>query len=86
MDSQEFSLWLAYDQLDLLPDPWRQTGKLCQVLAATWGKKSEIEDWIPRPKPVRIVSGEEGRAYFQGMKARHAQFEKNKASAGVGLK
>ena len=87
MDSLEFSEWLAYDQLDLIPDPWRMVGILCQTIAASQGVKSEVDDFIPIPKPPRIISGEAGRSMFRGMLTRAREFEKNQAklTGGVGV-
>ncbi len=60
---------MAYDQLDHLPDPWWIGAQICQVIAATMGgKKTKVDDWIPfSRRPVRIVSGDAGKAFFKGM-------------------
>ncbi len=54
------SEWLAYDQLDPLPDSWYQTGILASITANAWGKsKHRPEDFIPRVKTRRKQSIEE---------------------------
>jgi hypothetical protein len=74
MSSEELSRWLAYDQTDLLPDPWFIGAQVCAVLAAAFGRKGyrpKVEDFIPRASgvAVKIASGEEGRAFFRGLSA-----------------
>jgi len=72
MDSEELSRWIAYDKVDLLPDPWLVAGTICTVIASAFAKKGsklEPEDFIPRPRPVRVLSGEAGRAFFKGVTA-----------------
>ena len=60
---------MAYDQLDHLPDPWWIGAQICQVIAATMGgKKTDVYDWMPLSrKPVRVVPGEVGKAFFQAV-------------------
>jgi hypothetical protein len=62
---------MAYDRLDLIPDPWRQTGTLAATIANLWTDRGRYgpDDFIPRPRPVRILSGKAGRAWFQGLAA-----------------
>jgi len=70
MDSEELSRWLAYDKLDLIPDAWLIGGTICTVLVRMLGKDAgriKPEDFIPRGKPVRIMSGDAGRAIFEGI-------------------
>jgi hypothetical protein len=72
MNSEEMSRWLAYDQLDQIPDPVLIGGRIASVVAnvMTVGQKFTPDDFTGRmrPKP-RILSGEAGRAYFQGLTA-----------------
>lgn len=61
---------MAYDKLHPLPDPWWIGAQICQVVAASMsGKKTKVEDWIPVPRDRRIMTGEQGRAIFQGLRA-----------------
>tara|TARA_R110002126_G_scaffold256922_3_gene399913 strand:+ start:7754 stop:8035 length:282 start_codon:yes stop_codon:yes gene_type:complete len=49
IDSQELSLWMAYDRLDPLDDPYWRTGLTCSTMATLHtGKKFKAEDFIPR--------------------------------------
>lgn len=62
---------MAADSLDnVLPDPYWIGAQICTLIAATGGQKTAVEDWIPsRGRPVRIMSGEHGRAIIQGLGA-----------------
>lgn len=70
--SPVLSEWMAYDQLDLIPNPWWIGAQICQVIAAAMvGKKTSVEDWMPCSiRPVRIMSGEQGKAILQEVAAR----------------
>jgi hypothetical protein len=60
MSSVELSEWLAFDRIEPLPDPWRQTGLACAVTANLWtkGKRHQPEDFIPaRKESVRQPPG-----------------------------
>lgn len=62
---------MAYDKLDLIPDHYWIGGQICQVIMATFaGKKTDVSDWIPKLKPWRVISGEEGQVMFRTLKAR----------------
>ncbi len=78
MDSEELSRWIAYDQLDRIDDHYWIGAQICQVLAQVMtGKPYKVEDFIPRRRRPRIVSGEAGLAWFGGIAA--AQNAKAKA-------
>ena len=65
MSSRELSEWIAYDKLDLIPDPWRQTGIMAGLTHNMWAKKKVSEDhYIPREREIRILSGEDGRRHM----------------------
>lgn len=84
MSSRELSEWMAYDRLDLLPDPWRETGTVCATLANVWTDKGgyKPDDFIPRPRPVRIMSGKGGRVWMQAVAAAAAaKFHRESASS-----
>lgn len=46
VDSEELAEWAAYDRRWPLPDPWRQTARLCRVVMAASGnyKKHDLPD------------------------------------------
>lgn len=70
MDSEELSYWLAYDRLDKIPDHYWMAGMITSSLFnALTGSKTKPDDFIPRPRPVRILSGEAGLAWFAGVAA-----------------
>jgi hypothetical protein len=76
MDSEELSRWLAYDQLDQVPDHVLIGGRVASVVAnAMSGGHHRYcpEDFTGRvrPKP-RILSGDAGKALFQGVSAMQA--------------
>jgi len=52
MSSRELSEWLAFAQLDPLPDPHLSAGLIAHtVAAANWsgkGSRPKLEDYIPR--------------------------------------
>ena len=61
---------MAYDKLDLIPDPWRQTGIIAAKIHNAWMKpRTTVEECIPRAKEPRIMSGESGIALFQQIEA-----------------
>jgi len=80
MDSHELSEWLAYDQLDVIPDLYWIGAQICWVIASTMSsgkRRYTIADFIPRARPSpRILSGDVAYAIWQGIKA--AQNEKLK--------
>jgi hypothetical protein len=71
ISSVELSEWMAWDQLDKLPDPWWQMGKICAVIAEILtGKAASPEDFIPRARPKRkIMSPEAAMATMRGAEA-----------------
>ena len=71
MDSAELSEWMAYAQLEALPDPWLQTGQICRTMADLWAKgRHTAEQFIPREKRKQTV--EEQIAIFRGISAAQA--------------
>jgi hypothetical protein len=62
---------MAYDQLDHLPDPYWIGAQICAVVsAAMGGEKSSVDDWMPLSRrPVRVMSGEAGKAVIRGLDA-----------------
>jgi hypothetical protein len=60
IDSTEISEWLAYNQLDPLPDSNWQTGLLASTMVNLWSKtRTKPEDFIPRAKQSRRQSVED---------------------------
>jgi len=52
--SSLISEWLAYDQVEPLPDSWWQMGMLASIMCQAWGgKKAQPNDFIPRVKTAR---------------------------------
>lgn len=86
MDSAELSRWMAYDQLDVIPDAYWMVGKICQIIIAAFtGKSTAIEDHIPRAKPVRILSGDVGRGYMKDVgEAQRLKIERERTSHANG--
>lgn len=46
VDSEEMTMWQAYDQRWPLPDSWQQTARLCRIVMCASGnyKKHDIPD------------------------------------------
>jgi hypothetical protein len=87
MSSAELSEWMAYDELEVIPDPVWSTAAICWSVATFNGfgkKKRSIEDFIPREKPVRIMSGEVGRAHMHVMIAHQKAKEALKSQRSAG--
>jgi hypothetical protein len=75
MDSEELSRWLAYDQLDRVPDAVHIAGVIASTIynvMTVGNKKLDADDAMftgrRRPRP-RILSGESGLAFFKGLSA-----------------
>jgi hypothetical protein len=86
MSSEELSRWLAYDQIDHIPDPIHIGAMICSVMAnvmSTGKRKFTPDDFTGRrlPKP-KIVSGEAGNAFFRGVFKAHEIATKNKEKLG----
>lgn len=46
MDSRELSEWWAFHRISPLPDPWRQTARLCRTVMASSGRYKNVpEEW-----------------------------------------
>lgn len=70
LDSAELSEWLAYMQLEPLPDPWYQTGLMCAVMTRIWTKgRPHPQDFMPRVRSRRRQSVQEQLATFQRLAA-----------------
>ncbi len=71
MDSAELTEWMAYNQLEPLPDPWLQTGISTSMMVNLWSKtRCKPEDFIPRARRSRRQSVEDQLAIFRGIAAR----------------
>jgi hypothetical protein len=82
LDSEELSEWMAYDRLDRIPDPYWIAGMItANLFNALTGGKAKIDDFIPRLKPVRILSGEAGMAWFKGAAAQAEAAQKLRNAA-----
>lgn len=46
VDSEEMTMWQAYDQRWPLPDPWQQTARMCRIIMCASGnyKRHDIPD------------------------------------------
>jgi hypothetical protein len=72
LDSEELSLWLAYDQVDVLPDLYWIGARICQTMVAAFaGKKTSIYDHMPRRKESRILPAEEAYQVLSHFAAIH---------------
>ncbi len=63
MSSCELSEWIAYDQLDRIPDPYWSSASICWAIASFMGsgkKKYKIDDFIPRETEKKTTTPEEG--------------------------
>jgi hypothetical protein len=71
ISSAELSEWIAYNAIDPMPDPAYEAGLQCAVMANMWTSKGKAkpEDFMRLARPVRILSGEEGLAFFSRLKA-----------------
>jgi hypothetical protein len=70
MSPGEFTLQLAFDELEPLPDPWLQTGLILNRIHAAWlkGKPPAPEDFIPtKGRARREQSPEEMMRILEGI-------------------
>lgn len=44
MDSRELTEWWAFHRLYPLPDPWRQTARICRTVMASSGNYKNVPD------------------------------------------
>lgn len=46
VDSEEMTMWQAYDQRWPLPDPWAETARICRIIMCSSGnyRKHDIPD------------------------------------------
>ena len=50
-------LYLAYSEIEPLPDPWLQTGMMCAVSASPWSKKPVTpEDFMPQVRRSKEIN------------------------------
>ncbi len=75
MDSAELSEWLAYHQLEPIPDPNWHTGLIASLMVNLWSKsKTRPEDFIPRARRLKsrpVQTPAEQLARFQALAAAH---------------
>lgn len=67
MDNQEYIDWIAYDQIDPIPDPWTINAINCQTNAnihRTKSKPYELDLWLPVKPKKRQMSSAELKARF----------------------
>lgn len=70
MDSRELSEWLAYHQIEPLPDANWHAGLIASTMCNLWSKsKVRPEDFIPRVKTSARKSDAELLAKFRGVAA-----------------
>lgn len=56
MDSAEFSEWIAFTQIEPLPDPHLSAALICQTVSASNGGKTKLEDFLPyQAEPERLT-------------------------------
>lgn len=56
VDSRELSEWWAFHRLYPLPDPWKQTARICRTIMASSGNFKHVpEEWkfIPGAQQTR---------------------------------
>ena len=54
VDSAEFAEWLAFFNLEPMPNSWLQHGVLCQLISSALGSKTaKPEDFMPRTKKIQ---------------------------------
>ncbi|WP_146115594.1 MULTISPECIES: hypothetical protein [Pirellulaceae] len=73
MSGEELIEWMVFDRLHPIPDPWLQTGVMCQYIAEPWLKKKSGGKWRPTDfMPVEriqrhVQSEEECKAAFDAV-------------------
>jgi len=66
------SEWMAYDQIEPIPDSWYQAGIIASTMVNLWSKsKMAPTEFIPRVR-TRRQSVEEQLMIFRGIAARQA--------------
>jgi hypothetical protein len=71
IDSSELTEWMAYNQIEPIPDSNWHTGLLASVMCNLWSKsRSKPDDFIPRVKHSRRQSVEEMYLAMRGATAR----------------
>jgi hypothetical protein len=53
LDSRELTEWIAFDQVNPLPNSWKQTARLCRTVMAASGNYDRVPDeniFIPAMK------------------------------------
>jgi len=57
ISAAEFAEWIAFFNLEPMPNPWLQHGILCQLIAGALGNKSaKPEHFMPKRKKVQPIS------------------------------
>jgi hypothetical protein len=68
--SRLISEWMAYSQIDPIPDSNWQTGLIASTMCNLWSKsKTKPEDFIPRIRVTQRQSSETHLALFKGIAA-----------------
>lgn len=72
MDSREFSEWIAFTNIEPLPDPWLIGGQQCALMANMWttGKRFRPEDFMPTVKPTKKQSNTEFKSRMNAIAAK----------------
>jgi hypothetical protein len=47
MEADEYRKWMGFYLLEPFGDEWRQTAKLCQIVANTQGNKTKENEFMP---------------------------------------
>lgn len=80
MSSRDISEWIAYDNLYLLPDPYRAAAGTSQVVAASMGgRRLPVAEFMPTRPPVKrdVEPTESGAAKFEAFaRAHNAKIER----------
>ena len=79
MSSAEISEWLAWDQLDHLPDHYWIGGEICATIANVMGNGRRTfhpEHFVPRAKAVKIASADDMLVKFRAISTAQNEREK----------
>ncbi len=69
MSSRELSEWIAYDELEKLPDLNWAAGAICWSIATFFGSKKRfaIDDFIRHEQPEKLMTPEEAMSKFRSI-------------------
>lgn len=73
MDSEEVSEWMAFDQLEPLPDVSWSSGMVAATMCNLWGKRTKPfkpNDFMPVYRQTKTHSPEQDMALLDAMIAR----------------